>query len=339
MGYFAPMERPAALARRTLALGFTAALFGCGSLELPPQPWDTPSLLVYSGIGAYRVEVEDSAVLPHAALAKPLHVRVSFPREEGRYPVVLFSHGAYSSKDLYNPILDHWASHGFVVIAPTHIDSTALGVERGDPQAGQLWPTRVADLSFLLDAMAELEEQVPKLAGKPDLNQVAVTGHSLGGLTAMAMAGASALDRDTGERHDYADPRIKVGVFISPPGSLPIIDAQGFSEVRVPAFYTTATNDIIMVPGTTWEWHTDGFRYAPAGDKYLLVLVGADHYLGGIVGRDDLERHPRALEYLDLTNGLTTAFLAAYLKGQSSGLAVLTTSGFISPSVGELSRK
>ena len=62
-------------------------------------------------------------------------------------------------------------------------------------------------------------------------------------------------------------------------------------------------------------------------------MNGADHYLGGIVGRDDLEINPRAREYLNLTNGLTTAFLAAYLKGQSGALSVLTTAGFVSPSV------
>ena len=90
-----------------------------------------------------------------------------------------------------------------------------------------------------------------------------------------------------------------------------------FSEVSVPAFYTTATEDIIMLPDTTWDWHKDGFRYAPPGDKYLLVLNGADHYLGGIVGRDDLKMNPRARDYLSLTNGLTTAFLSSYLKGQS----------------------
>lgn len=316
-----------------------ALLLGCAPANVPSRPWDTPSLLLYSGLGPHQVEVEDSLVLQHTLLDKPLNVRVSFPRAEGRYPVILFSHGAYSSKDLYTPILDHWATHGFVVIAPTHIDSTALGVERGDPNVGLLWPTRVQDLSFLLDSMAEIEGRVPKLAGKPDLTQVAATGHSLGGLTAMAMAGASTLDRETQQRQRFADPRIKVGVFISPPGALPIIDAQGFSEVGVPAFYTTATDDIIMLPGSTWEWHKDGFRYARPGDKYLLVLNGADHYLGGIVGRDDLQRNPRAIEYLNLTNGLTTAFLTSYLKGQSGGLAVLTTSGFVSPSVGELSRK
>ena len=314
-------------------------VLGCASTRPPPRPWDTPSLVVYSGIGAYQLEVEDSLVLQETLLDKPLQVRVSFPKEPGRYPVILFSHGAYSSKDLYSPILDHWATHGFVVIAPTHIDSTALGVERGDPNVGLLWPTRVQDLSFILDSMAEIEKMVPKLRGKPDLTQVAATGHSLGGLTAMAMAGASTLDRQTQQRQYFKDPRVKVGVFISPPGTLPIIDAQGFSEVAVPAFYTTATDDIVMVPGTTWETHKDGYRYAPAGDKYLLVLNGADHYLGGIVGRDDLERNPKALEYLNLTNGLTTAFLSSYLKGQSSGLAVLTTSGFVSPSIGDLTRK
>ena len=324
---------------RSVLLATVVALAACAPAQLPPRSWDSPSLLVYSGVGPYQIQVEDSLALENTELAKPLYVRVAFPQAEGSYPVVLFSHGAYSSKDMYNLVLDHWATHGFVVLAATHIDSTALGVERGDPNAGRQWPTRVADLTFLLDNMAEIERQVPKLAGKPDLTQVAATGHSLGGLTAMAMAGASTLDLTTGERQRFADPRIKAGVFISPPGSLPIVDAQGFSEINVPAFYTTATDDIIMVPDTTWEWHKDGFRYAPPGDKYLLVLNGADHYLGGIVGRDDLNVNPRASEYLSLTNGLTTAFLSSYLKGQSGALAVLTTSGFVSPSAGELTRK
>ncbi len=327
------------MSRLLLLTTAVAALTACAPAQLPPQPWDTPSLLVYSGMGPYQIEVEETLVLQHTVLNKPLNVRLSFPRAEGAYPVVVFSHGAYSSKDMYNPILDHWATHGFVVLAATHIDSTALGVERGDPDAGRKWPTRVADLTFLLDNMAEIERQVPKLAGKPDLQQVAAAGHSLGGLTAMAMAGASTLALETGERQYLADGRVKAGVFISPPGTLPTIDAQGFSEVRVPAFYTTATDDIIMVPDTTWEWHKDGFRYAPPGDKYLLVLNGADHYLGGIVGRDDLNMSPRARDYLSLTNGLTTAFLASYLKGQSGALAVLTTTGFVSPSDGELTRK
>ncbi len=334
-----PMSPPVPAARCSVIVALLAALLGCAPATLPPRAWDTPSLLVFAGLGPHQIEVVDDLVLEHTLLDKPLNVRVSFPREAARYPIIVFSHGAYSSKDLYTPILDHWATHGYVVLAATHIDSTALGVARGDPNAGRLWPTRVADLSFLLDSMAEIERKVPKLAGKPDLSQVAAAGHSLGGLTAMAMAGASTLDLATQQRQYFHDSRVKAGVFISPPGSLPIIDAQGFSEVRVPAFYTTATDDIIMVPGTTWEWHKDGFRYAPRGDKYLLVLNGADHYLGGIVGRDDLARNPMALEYLNLTNGLTTAFLASYLKGQSGGLAVLTTAGFVSPTVGELTRK
>ncbi len=121
------------MSRLLLLTTAVAALTACAPAQLPPQPWDTPSLLVYSGLGPYQIEVEETLVLQHTVLNKPLNVRLSFPRAEGAYPVVVFSHGAYSSKDMYNPILDHWATHGFVVLAATHIDSTALGVERGDP--------------------------------------------------------------------------------------------------------------------------------------------------------------------------------------------------------------
>ena len=300
----------------------------------PPTPsWEIPSLTSFASPGSHRVVV-DELDLSNPELGKRLGVRVSFPRAAGRFPVVLFSHGAYSSKDLYDPILDHWASHGYVVLAPTHRDSTTLGVSRGDPSVAKHWPERMADLSFLLNSIGEIETMVGGLAGKPDLSRVAASGHSLGGLTAMALAGVQVRGEQTA-RTSYRDSRVKAAIFVSPPGALPnLVDAAGFSAIQVPALYTTSTEDLLMLPDTTWEWHKDGYQAAPRGDKYLLVLKGADHYLGGAVGRDDLQRHPMADDYLDVTNGLSTAFLDTYLKQNDRGRQMLRASGrLISPTL------
>ncbi|MEE8305904.1 MAG: alpha/beta fold hydrolase, partial [Gammaproteobacteria bacterium] len=301
----------------------------CAGCTLPPPPspdWAIPSLTSYSASGAHRVVV-DELLVEHPALQKQLPVRISFPREDGRFPIIVFSHGAYSSKDDYNVVLDHWASHGYVVIAATHSDSTALGVERGDPEAASGWVDRMADLTFLLNEIDSLSQRVKGLAGKPDPTRVAATGHSLGALTALALAGVPATDRRDNQRKTFYDERVKVALMISPPGAIPgLVDNGGFASVKVPSLYTTATRDIVMLPDTTWEWHKDSYRMAPAGGRMLIVLKGADHYLGGVVGRDDLEHDSRAGEFVDIINALTTAYLDAYLKQSSRAQAMLQAS-------------
>ena len=45
---------------------------------------------------------------------KDLHLRITYPAENGRYPLIVFSHGASGSKDNYQPLVKHWVSHGYV---------------------------------------------------------------------------------------------------------------------------------------------------------------------------------------------------------------------------------
>jgi len=315
----------------------------CVGCTLPPPPspdWGIPSLTSYASSGAHRV-VAAELMVDVPALQKQLPVRVSFPREDGQFPIVVFSHGAYSSKDEYNLILDHWASHGYVVIAATHSDSTALGVERLDPEAAIGWVDRMADLTFVLDEIGPLSKKIRGLEGKPDPTRVAATGHSLGALTALALAGVPAIDRRDSQRKTYYDDRVKVALMISPPGAIPgLVDNGGFASIKVPSLYTTATRDIVMLPDTTWEWHKDSYRMAPAGGRTLIVLKGADHYLGGVVGRDDLERDPRADDFVDIVNALTTAYLDAYLKDSSRARAMLQASDrLISPTLASIEKK
>jgi hypothetical protein len=313
---------------------------GCAPPPPPSPDWTIPSLTSYSAQGAHAVEIADLKV-DYPELNKQLPVRIAFPRSEGSFPVVVFSHGAYSSKDLYSVVLDHWASHGYVVISATHTDSTALGTQRGDPKAAVAWVNRMADLSFLLDNIGGLAKQVRGLEGKADVSRVAATGHSLGALTALAMAGVPAIDRRDGQRRYYRDERVQVALMISPPGSIPgLVDNGGFASVKVPALYTTATEDLVMLPDTTWEWHKDSYRMAPAGDKLLVVLKGADHYLGGVVGRDDLAINPLAADFVDIINGLTTAYLDAYLKDSARAQEMLRSSGrLVSPTLASIEQK
>ena len=115
-----------------------------------------------------------------------LQLRVSAPITGERLPVVLFSHGFGSSMDAYEPVADYWASHGFVVIRPTYLDSRRLGLAENDPRRSSIWQTRVTDAKTVIDRLEEIIEQVPGLAGRVDGTQLAAAGHSFGGQTTSA---------------------------------------------------------------------------------------------------------------------------------------------------------
>uniref|UniRef100_J3N2Q9 Uncharacterized protein n=1 Tax=Oryza brachyantha TaxID=4533 RepID=J3N2Q9_ORYBR len=50
--------------------------------------------------------------------APPKPLLVAAPREAGEYPVVLFLHGYLANNSFYSQLLEHVASHGFVVVGP-----------------------------------------------------------------------------------------------------------------------------------------------------------------------------------------------------------------------------
>src|ERR1700722_20103770 len=50
-------------------------------------------------------------------------VKVYLPKGEGPFPVVIFSHGLGGSRDGYEYLGRHWASHGYVGVHLQHLGS------------------------------------------------------------------------------------------------------------------------------------------------------------------------------------------------------------------------
>lgn len=102
----------------------------------------------------------------------------------GPYPLVVLSHGYAITASSYGWLAEHLASHGMVVVAPHH--SEVL-----DPR--QLWRstiTRPRDIDRVVETIPAWEDTSVFPGSIVDIDRTAVVGHSYGGYTALAAAGA-----------------------------------------------------------------------------------------------------------------------------------------------------
>ena len=277
-----------------------------------------------SGVAATDFEAE----LGDAAYPTP--VRAVYPTAADTYPLVLFSHGAYSAGDMYDDLLCVWAAQGYVVLAPTHLDSTKRGTERYDPRVAVIWPTRVRELTALLDQAERGDLSLPAFEGKLDTERVAAVGHSLGALVAMALTGLSAIDAESGARVEHRDPRFDVFVSLAGPGELPFVPDDAWDRLTLPGLVLTGTKDVAMGDtGRSWTWRRRPFDLSPPGDRYLLVIDGGDHYLGGQVGRDDLPVVDPEGYQVESVNRAIAHFLNAYLRDDAKARLALTSGDWV----------
>ena len=272
-----------------------------------------------AGTRAAPATLEAASRLVDPAEGRAIPLRLAYPVRGRDLPVVLFSHGAFSSGDDYDPIVDAWAARGYVVISPTHRDSVSLGVKRGagDPRH---FGWRLDDMGLILARLPEVLAGVPGLAERTDTTRIAATGHSFGGLVAQTLGGATYFDAASGQELSRADPRIGAVIVFSGAGVFPpMLRPEDFARLRAPTLVTVGTEDLRQAPGLSgYAWRKQPYDFAPGGDHYLLTLDGADHYLGGIVGRDDLPKHPQAPQFLAAFNETSGRFLDAWLRNDPS---------------------
>lgn len=113
--------------------------------------------------------------------------------QHGPYPLVVFSHGSggFRLQSLY--FVEHLASYGFVVIAADHPGNTlADTLLFGNVPGGIVdnYAYRPLDVLAQIDFMAGQAAEGGPFTGLVDVERVAVAGHSFGGFTALAAAGA-----------------------------------------------------------------------------------------------------------------------------------------------------
>jgi pimeloyl-ACP methyl ester carboxylesterase len=260
----------------------------------------------------------------------PLEIKVSMPESGSDLPIILLSHGHgmanfLSSFNGYGPLVNFWAAHGFVVIQPTHLDSTALGLRDMDlPDAPLFWRDRATDMHYILDHLDELEAAVPGLHGRMDRDRIVAVGHSLGAATVTLLLGMQVLDPDDPREKDLSDPRIKAGVVIAAPGigdehlssgaadNYPMLKFVDFSKMTGEALVIAGDKDLNVRFSDRLSYRWDAFTFAPA-PKTLLTFFGAEHMFGGISGYDAAETSDENPERVATLRALVWAYLRSQL--------------------------
>ncbi|RAL12607.1 alpha/beta hydrolase family protein [Aspergillus homomorphus CBS 101889] len=290
-------------------------------------------------------------IIPAPERIIDLHMRITAPTTGSNLPVILLSHGHGNSNHLsslngYGPLANFWAARGFVVIQPTHLSSKSLSLDASVPGAPLFWRSRVKDMKLILDQLDQIEDLVPLLKGRIDRAYVAVAGHSLGSHTAAMLLGMRLVDED-GSVIDLFEPRIKVGILLTPIGNggedlntkvfemFPFLRHTSFAEMKTQALVAVGNIDEsphLTVRGA--DWHADAYVHSP-GPKTLLTIVGGTHGLGGVAGYDAKETTDESPELVAVVQRVTWAYLWSRLYGEDS---VWEEASTVVDGLGELAR-
>ncbi len=270
----------------------------------------------------------EDLVLHDAHRNKDLHVRIFYPNDSGKYPVIVFSHGAGGSQNCCEALTHHWATYGYITIQPTHDDSAIQRRNAGEEnirfmqavrdalKKPALWASRPRDISYVLDALTALEKRIAGLAGKIDPDHIGVSGHSMGSYATEAIAGAT-VDLPGHSGTNFADARVKAVLCLSPqgPGQFGLND-HSFDQISLPYMGMTGSLDSLG-PVASPAWHKTPFDRSQPGDKYHLFIEGANH-MSFITAQTLLPaRAAQAEAILGYTNSASLAFWDAYLKGNA----------------------
>jgi predicted dienelactone hydrolase len=212
------------------------------------------------------------------------------PVAAGNFGLIVISHGAGGMALLHRDLAMALASQGYIVAAPTHSRG------RGDDIFGVgVWVGRPKQVSRVIDAV--LEDGT--LGSHIERGRIGVVGHSNGGYTALAVAGAQpstsapaahcrehpddarfcgyggatarAADREIGHLPELRDPRVRSIVVMAPNAARFTDDA--LAKVTLPVLVYAAEKDDL----TRVQYHAERLaRTLPQAE--CVVVKGAGHF-------------------------------------------------------------
>jgi predicted dienelactone hydrolase len=253
------------------------------------------------------------------------------PCADGTFPLIIFSHGAAATRQQSTYLTEHWASHGYVVVAPDHQFNTVFD-NRGD-HGIQSGIDRPLDCSFVIDRLLERNgDAADRLHQHIDPQRIGATGHSFGGYTAMVLAGATVdagaartmFGKELAEGDfSHPDQRVKAVIAYAPVGP-PLLSPKSLAEIKMPVMIFAGTHDLIL----PLEKHQLPVFENLGGPAFLATIEGGSHFcfnnatftsLARLVRTDKmLEEHVDRAVADAIVKRLSLAFLNRYVAGDES---------------------
>jgi predicted dienelactone hydrolase len=257
------------------------------------------------------------------------------------------SHGFAADRRFLRYLAYHLASYGLTVVSVEHPGSNIQALLRTaqDWRINNLLPAeefveRPKDISFILNELTALNNNLnQEFRGKFNTNNVTIIGHSFGGYTALALAGArlypsitrqvcqslAPLERSPADwlqcavtklpykQMSFRDYRIDRAIVLNPiVGSL---FSSDISSITIPVLMLSSTEDGIT---PIIEHQLQPFEQL-AGEKYLIIAKGATHmsvtdiaYMNSSMGQSTLVREvmdEQADSLRDVIKGVSLAFI------------------------------
>ena len=175
----------------------------------------------------------------------PFAVKATINAEikEGRYPLIIISHGCGGNYLGYLTIARFLAEQGYIVVMIEHYKNN-----RNDNElAGKIenFENRPKHISLTIDVMFE-----NKFKNYINREKIAIIGHSMGGYTALALAGGIPYTKERTRINTVIDKRVKAIILFAP--------ATGFYNynnsmdlIKIPILFFSAEKDKL----TTLENH------------------------------------------------------------------------------------
>lgn len=281
-----------------------------------------------------------------------LSTDVYLPQVQNSAPVIVISHGLGSDSSNFQYLATHLASYGFAVVVPNHPGSNAQKVrslvneQTNDVISAKEFYDQPLDVTFILNQL----ETHHQLKRRLNLQQVGVFGQSLGGYTALALAGAKinfeqlqkdcrldllhqtwnmsllfqcqalTLQNSPGRNYTLQDPRVKAAIAVNPITSS-IFGKAGLNQIKTPVMIVSSSEDTIAP--ALYEQILP-FSWLTNSQKYLVMLVGGTHFttIGNAnpasqqvaLPQDVVGDAPQAQRYMNM---LSLPFWQTYIAGKS----------------------
>lgn len=191
---------------------------------------------------------------------RALTVKFWYPKEEGTYPLIVFSHGAFGVIDSNYSTCMELASNGYVVASIAHpyhaafVEDTNGKVTIGDmnfvqqvyedngeyseegekrtyEKSKEWMALRTADMNFVLDTILAKVQKKEDFFAKIDSDKIGLFGHSMGGATSVQLGRErddidAVIDLEGTMMGEYIDFKDGYEVYNEEPYPIPVLDVN-----------------------------------------------------------------------------------------------------------------